>query len=128
MSGEFLVDTNVAIAFQAGESAVVKHFADELILLPSITVGELFYGAYNSTRQMVNVAAVDNLCKSVTVISCDYDTGRFYGLIKGSLRARGKKIPDNDIWIAALARQHDLTLATRDAHFSFVNELRIESW
>jgi tRNA(fMet)-specific endonuclease VapC len=37
-------------------------------------------------------------------------------------------VPENDIWIAALALQHDLTLATRDIHFEAVEGLKIEMW
>jgi len=37
-------------------------------------------------------------------------------------------IPDNDMWIAAIARQHNLTLITCDKHFDAVDELTLESW
>ncbi len=36
------------------------------------------------------------------------------------LRQAGTPIPTNDLWIAALAVQHDLTLLTRDKHFNRV--------
>ena len=128
MSGEYLVDTNIVVAFQAGEGSVVDRFAREMIYVPAIVVGELFYGACHSTRQMANLVAVEQFCVRASVLSCDLDTGRHFGLIKASLRARGRKIPDNDIWIAALAKQHDVTLATRDTHFQNVNDLRVEAW
>jgi tRNA(fMet)-specific endonuclease VapC len=128
VSGEFLLDTNVVVPFQAGEVAVVDRLAREIVYLPAPVVGELFYGAYHSVRQMENLSAVEDLCVRITVLSCDYGTGRFFGVIKTSLRARGLMIPDNDIWIAALARQHNLTLATRDAHFSGVNDLHVGKW
>jgi tRNA(fMet)-specific endonuclease VapC len=51
-----------------------------------------------------------------------------YGEIKSSLRQKGKPIPDNDIWIAASARQHSLTLVTRDAHFDEIDDLARERW
>jgi tRNA(fMet)-specific endonuclease VapC len=44
------------------------------------------------------------------------------------LRAKGRPIPENDIWIAAVAKQYDLALFTRDAHFAEVESLRTESW
>jgi len=47
-------------------------------------------------------------------------------VIKASLRRKGKPIPENDIWIAALALQHDLIVATRDAHFNEVDSLLTE--
>ncbi|MBN1284239.1 MAG: PIN domain-containing protein [Anaerolineae bacterium] len=50
------------------------------------------------------------------------------GEIKNELQAKGRPIPENDIWIAAIAKQHDLTLATRDAHFGAVDGLQTETW
>jgi len=49
-------------------------------------------------------------------------------VLKASLRRKGKPIPENDIWIAAIAYQHDLTLITRDKHFSEIDELKIIAW
>ena len=51
-----------------------------------------------------------------------------YGQIKNNLRAKGRPIPENDIWIAALAKQYGLTLVTRDGHFGEVDGLAIEAW
>jgi tRNA(fMet)-specific endonuclease VapC len=44
------------------------------------------------------------------------------------LREKGQPIPENDIWIAAIAQQHDLTLVTKDAHFNVIDHLKIEKW
>jgi tRNA(fMet)-specific endonuclease VapC len=57
---------------------------------------------------------------------CDAATAREYGRIKEILRAKGKPIPENDIWIAAMAVQHGLTLATRDQHFGEVPNLVVD--
>ena len=43
-------------------------------------------------------------------------------------REKGQPIPENDIWIAAIAQQHDLTLVTKDAHFNAIDHLKIEKW
>ena len=40
-----------------------------------------------------------------------------FGRIAAALRVKSTPIPTNDLWIAALCVQHDLTLASRDAHF-----------
>ena len=98
------------------------------IFVPSIVVGELYYGAANSTRKDENQRRVDNYVASIVVLNCDASTGKHYGEIKTKLRVKGKPIPENDIWIAAVALQFDLTLATRDVHFQHVDGLRIEKW
>jgi tRNA(fMet)-specific endonuclease VapC len=51
-----------------------------------------------------------------------------YGQIKAELESKGRPIPDNDMWIAAIARQHNLTLVTRDAHFLQVADISKLSW
>jgi predicted nucleic acid-binding protein len=53
---------------------------------------------------------------------------RFYGQVKATLAKAGTPIPQNDIWIAAAALEHDLPVATRDAHFSKVPDLLILNW
>lgn len=51
-----------------------------------------------------------------------------YGKIKSSLRKKGSPIPENDIWIAAIALHHKLTLVTRDGHFNQVSGLKSVVW
>jgi tRNA(fMet)-specific endonuclease VapC len=53
---------------------------------------------------------------------------RFYGRVSHQLRVKGRPIPQNDIWIAALAIQHNLTVLTRDSHFAEVDGLATQSW
>lgn len=114
--GRFLPDTNIIIALFAGEAAVLQQLEDtDEVFLSSVVLGELYYGARKSGRMAENVARVDELADRVPVLACDADTARQYGLIKEALRAKGQPIPENDLWIAAKALQHGLTLATRDA-------------
>ncbi len=56
------------------------------------------------------------------------DTAEFYSTIKAALTKKGNPIPENDIWIAATARQHNLTLVTGDGHFDKVQHLNREKW
>ena len=51
-----------------------------------------------------------------------------YGVIKQALREKGRPIPENDIWIAAIAQQYGLTLVTRDDHFTAIDGLTLEKW
>lgn len=129
MAGRILPDTNVVIAFFAGDVTVISEFnnADE-IFLASVVLGELYYGARKSARSAQNVARVDAFAGNNVILSCDLETSQQYGVIKETLRAKGRMIPDNDIWIAATALQYALTLATRDSHFNEVDGLLIESW
>lgn len=58
------------------------------------------------------------------MLGCDAETARQYGEVKNRLRLKGRPLPENDIWIAALALQYDLILVTRDGHFQEVENLQ----
>jgi len=129
MAGSYLLDTNIVIALFASEPSAVDQFANaNEVFLCGVVVGELYFGARKSARVTENVARVDALAATNPILDCDLDTSRQYGIVKESLRAKGKLIPDNDIWIAAIALQFGLILATRDAHFNEVDGLPIATW
>jgi tRNA(fMet)-specific endonuclease VapC len=129
MNGDFLLDTNMVIALLASDRAILKRKKRaEKFFIPSIVVGELFYGAYHSAHAQKNIAQVEVFAAANAVLNCDTETGRYYGEIKNRLRKVGRPIPENDIWIAALARQYELTLISRDKHFREVANLQIEVW
>jgi tRNA(fMet)-specific endonuclease VapC len=129
MSGKFLLDTNVIIALFAGERKVLQGLRKaERVFVPSIAVGELLYGAHKSSQARSNVARIEEFAAANTVLACDLETARQYGRIKDRLRRKGRPLPENDIWIAALARQHGLTLVSRDAHFAEVENLPVKAW
>lgn len=86
------------------------------------------YGAYKSTRVESNLRRVREFASTVMVLGTDSDTAAAYGRIKAALRSKGRQIPDNDMWIAAISLQHHLTLVTRDAHFDEVDGLVTEHW
>lgn len=129
MNGRFLLDTNIVIALFADEAIVKNNLAQvREVFIPSIVIGELCYGARKSGRVEVNLARVDELVAGSTILVCDAETARQYGEVKNKLRLKGRPLPENDLWIAALALQHDLTLVTRDAHFQKVESLKTAAW
>ncbi len=129
MNGKYLLDTNIVIALFAGEASVQAKIAQASeVFIPSIVFGELYYGALKSGRAKANTHRVDELLASSAVVDCDGETAQHYAAVKDGLRLKGRPIPENDIWIAAVALQHNLVLVTRDAHFSEVENLATESW
>lgn len=129
MNNDLLLDTNTAIALLKREPKPLRRLTYAgSVYVPSIVLGGLFYGAYTSALVARNVANTDLVARGNTILDCDAATARIYGTIKASLRAKGQPIPDNDIWIAALAIQHQLTLLTRDAHFDRIDSLSFEHW
>jgi tRNA(fMet)-specific endonuclease VapC len=128
MAGRYLLDTNIVIALFAADASIQGRLAAAEVFVPSIVVGELYYGARKSGKVADNVKRVDEFAADNTVLACDVVTAAAYGDVKAALRVKGRPLPENDVWIAALALQHDLVLASRDAHFNEVDRLRVEAW
>jgi len=64
----------------------------------------------------------------MAIVDCDLDVAREYGILKHLLKAKGRPIPENDIWIAAAARRHGMVLVTRDLHFAEIDDLPTSDW
>ena len=128
MSGRVLLDTNAVIAIFAGEGPVLALAANADCHVPSIVVGELVYGAWYSERVEANLAKIRAFYSTATIVPCDERTAEEYGRIKNELRTKGRPIPENDVWIAAIAKQHDLQLVSRDEHFAEVAGLSRTAW
>jgi len=130
MTSAYLLDTNAVVARLNGDNEIIRFIeenADE-ILFTSIVLGELYYGAEKSQRVEENIQKIDNLIRGRIVLNNDTQTARLYGRIHQQLRAKGRPIPQNDIWIAATAIQHDLILLTRDQHFNEIDALSTQNW
>ena len=131
MSGKnYLIDTNIVIGLFASEPSIIERIKSQsgIISVPSIVIGELFYGAEQSSKKESNRKRIEEFAQTSLITDCDLDTARHYALVKSYLKSKGTPIPENDIWIAALAKQHRLTLVTRDKHFINIHELLLESW
>jgi tRNA(fMet)-specific endonuclease VapC len=129
MSGKYLIDTNIVIALFAEDASVQRHIAAaEEIFIPVTVIGELFFGAFNSAHQEANLSRIEEFALFNVVLPCGVGTGKEYGRIKKLLKEKGSPIPENDIWIAATAMEHGLTLVTRHEHFTNVDGLKKVEW
>jgi tRNA(fMet)-specific endonuclease VapC len=118
-----VLDTNVYSGFMRGEPGAVRALrAAREIQIPLIVMGELLAGFAAGGRSGKNRDQLNRFMASprVTVLLPDERTARHYADVYLSLRLQGTPIPTNDLWIAALARQHRLPLLTFDAHFQRV--------
>ncbi|MCG9133801.1 type II toxin-antitoxin system VapC family toxin [Candidatus Poribacteria bacterium] len=128
-NGRYLLDTNIAIALFSEEITVqVKVRNAAFVALAPPIIGELWYGAQKSDKASENLHRINNFVQQNAFFPCDLETAQWYGTIRDQLRRKGRPIPNNDIWIAAIAMQHDLILVTRDAHFDEVESLQTERW
>ncbi len=129
MTGKYIFDTNIVIKFFAKEKKILEKVKNcDKIFIPSIVVGELYYGAYNSTKKENNIKRIEQFLQETEILFCDDNTAIEYGKIKKKLKDKGKPIPENDIWIAAVSIQHAIKIACRDIHFEYVDNLDFEKW
>jgi tRNA(fMet)-specific endonuclease VapC len=123
-----ILDTNALSAFADGSPQLGDVLAAEIPTVPVIVLGEYRYGITHSTRKHAYEAWLDRYLPMFRVLDITMQTTLEYAVIRSELRHLGKPIPANDVWIAALCRQHDLPLLSRDAHFDCVKGLRRVDW
>ncbi|KKO18671.1 MAG: VapC toxin family PIN domain ribonuclease [Candidatus Brocadia sp.] len=129
MNGRFLLDTNIIIALFAKDPKIHDRMANaEEIFVSCIAIGEMYFGAYKSLKIQENISRIDEFVLKNTVLSCNTETAKIYGNIKNRLKDKGQPIPENDIWLAAIAQQYGLILVTKDSHFDAIENLKIEKW
>lgn len=127
MSGNYLLDANVIIdVFRGKPEAINKMRALRIVNIPSIVVGELYYGAYKSNKTVKRILEIEELERTSIVLEITQKTAKIYGEIKNQLKLKGTPIPENDIWIAAIAKEHNFILMTRDRHFEKVDDIALE--
>ncbi|MBL1173717.1 type II toxin-antitoxin system VapC family toxin [Pantanalinema sp. GBBB05] len=129
MSGEIALDTSVAIRFLNGDTAVTtKVLAIPEIVLPVVVVGELLFGAENSTRPLQNLPRYLEFVSACVVVPLGRDTATIYARTRLALKQKGRPIPMNDVWIAAQCIEQGWVLVTDDQDFSYVDGLILERW
>lgn len=131
----YLYDTDtLSNLFKRSPSAnLVEHIAavpvDEQFT-SSITLSELYYGAYRQTsRTALLLAHIDVVLHNLTVLSFDIDAARQFGSLRAELERAGTPLADADLRIASIALTRGLTLVSANVrHFARVPDLRVENW
>ena len=127
--GKLALDTNAVIAYREGISDVCK-LVDEadVIILPVTVIGELLYGAINSTKTKNNEKFVHKFVEYSLVMQIDEAVAARYAKVRFDLKRRGNPIPENDIWIAAECLNLKVPILSRDDHFKLIPGLNVISW
>lgn len=126
-----LLDTNVCVGFLHGDPRVLSQhaLATELMAVPGMVFGELYYGIEKSRNRAENLLQTERFLGTVSVVHADDAVMRKFGELKAELEKDGNRVDDADIIIAATAICNDATLATGNMkHFSRFPGLRIENW
>ena len=126
-----LLDTNVCVGILHSDPKVASHLAEsnDLIAIPGMVEGELYYGVEKSTRKNENKAATEEFLEGVEIAYSDHEIMAKFGELKGMLERQGTRIDDADLVIAATALCRNAALATGNVkHFERIDGLRIENW
>lgn len=128
-NGKLAVDTNAVIAYRQGIPEVCSLIEGaDIILLPVIVFGELLYGAANSARPQENEQATRKFLAQSVLVAIDESIATRYAKIRLDLKKKGRPLPENDIWIAAICLELSVPILSRDSHFDHTPNLQVVNW
>lgn len=118
------IDTNVAIDVLNGKKSVINLLRKfDMVYLPVTVSGELLFGAKNSGKRTINLEVFRNFIEKCEVLDVNYLVSEVYSDIRLALYKKGKPVPENDLWIAAICIANNLPLLTKDKHFEEITDL-----
>ena len=122
-----VLDTNIYCDFAEGIATTLDIMAEfgDFFYLPSIVLGELSYGFLKGRKREFNEKKLSEVIRKLNIelITVTRSVASKYGLIYFSLNQKGRKIPLNDVWIAACCMEVGGTLLTHDRHFEYVDQI-----
>lgn len=126
-----LLDTDICIGLLKAVPSVVENWrnCDELCAISAMSVGELCYGAEKTRNPEAERRRVGQLAEMLDEGKITKSSMMRFGKIKAELEAKGQRIDDADIIIAATALEGGMTLVTGNTkHFSRIPGLKLENW
>jgi tRNA(fMet)-specific endonuclease VapC len=124
-----ILDTDALSAAADREPAALELVARaERVAVPVIVLGEYRLGIAQSRHYTSYENWLRDWITAVIVLDIQEETTQHYAAIGLELKKKGRPIPANDVWIAALCRQHALPLLSRDRHFDVVAGIRRLDW
>ncbi len=129
----YLVDTDILIYWLNNKypriDRMLRDAGTKNIYISSISIAELFYGAYHSSFPDKNIALVRDLASSMNIIDFDSEAAEIFGELKNDLKKGGQIINDSDLFIAATAIANKLILVSNnEKHFRRIKQLSLENW
>lgn len=124
-----ILDTNGLSAVAEGEPAlepILRKAAQ--VAVPVIVLGEYRYGISQSRDRAYYEQWLAEYLPKFRILDIDERTTVPYSAVRAELKKKGNPIPSNDVWIAALCRQHSLPLLSRDRHFDAVSGITRLAW
>ena len=129
----YLLDTNTCIYFLNRSSERIvsqfKKYSPSEILLSSITVAELFYGAEKSKARKKNWAVVEEFVSNFNIVPFDEKSCQTYAKTRASLEKSGLPIGPMDLLIASISIANNYILVTNNIkEFKRIKGIKLENW
>lgn len=131
VSPKIALDTSAYRALSEGNAKLNELIRSTAFLgLPIIVLGELYHGIYSGNRQELNLSTLNRFLSNprLEILHINETTAKIFGEVASELRQKGKPIQQDDMWIAALCKQHSFALATADKGFRAITGLEILSF
>jgi tRNA(fMet)-specific endonuclease VapC len=124
-----ILDSNALSAAADREPSALELVARaERVAVPVIVLGEYRLGIAHSRHYTSYKNWLRDWITAVTVLDIEEETTQHYAAIGVELKKKGRPIPTNDLWIAALCRQHAQPILSRDHHFDLVDGIQRLDW
>ena len=124
-----ILDTNAVSALAERDKKLLKVISEsDSLALSFIAHAEFRYGLLGSSRPDAGKKLLEALARTIPLLLPDSETIEHYAWIADQLKRNGRPIPTNDLWIAALARQHTLPILSQDRHFDHIPNITRRSW
>ena len=126
MNGKISLDTNIVIRLLKDDNAVINLLSRKsIIYLPVPVTAELLFAAKNSGRPKDNLKTYNEFIDTCRVLNIARKTADRYSTVRLQLKQKGRPIPENDLWIAAVCIENGLPIITADTLFDNVEGLEV---
>lgn len=129
----YVLDTDTCIYFLNGNYPSIANEIStrslEDLAITSISVAELYYGAYHSARRAKNIDILDKLLAKIQILPFNNESAKHFGELKEILHRDGKMLGPYDLLIASIVHSQRHTLVTHKVkEFSQVKGLLVVDW
>ncbi|MBI2338836.1 MAG: PIN domain-containing protein [Deltaproteobacteria bacterium] len=128
----YLLDTDIFVYLTKNHREIINQIETvgrENVFLSSITLGELYYGAFHSDNVSLSLDLLNKNLEETNILNFNKSAAKIFGRLKAALRKNGNPIEDFDVAIASIALHNDYILVTHNTrHFENIPELTIEDW
>ena len=126
-----LLDTDICSAHMRRPAGLAHRFFQYAggIAISSVSLAELYAGAYKRTQPARLLALIADLLRDVVALDFDSACAEQFGKTRGLLLQQGIQVATADLMIASVALAHNLTLVTHNtADFQHIPGLRLDDW